>query len=774
MRPRPTLLLLLLLAVPLAGAATDPGARDPLEPSGDVEVTAATLARANGRIVYGTTDPGDNIADPPTLPGGDEEPGPNVEVWFVYEPDGLQELETGTVDPPQCTAGPTEEGTLGTNEDCKTAVSLLATNDLGTRQVVAGVSELGVVLLFQPLVGSPSRLLIEDAQEVAFLDMDAAGQAVAVAYRIGVDTWRVVSYAWSDPEDGSGAVSEPWGEDEHETLPARPTGLSMADDGAYFAVSAGETYIRYDADSDSPPRTDNQFPGTGESVAMAGDDEHTSVMGTSAGRLTLHDDATLKNDQLLNFRRADSPITTVAITDDASIIAWGNGAGTFGMGLFQNGIFQVLGEFDVQDEPDAIALDGTGETAAVLVGNTLHLFGRSGNEVLALWNHTPEPAQGASNIGALSITGDGSMILAAHSSGVLLYDAVLGVEVEGDSPTLTPGQEGTLTLRVTNTGNRLATTELDPEDLDGWVVTPAVDEVVVAPDETVQVLVAVTPAASAEPGPATVTFITNVNGTDVTHEVGVDLERVIDWAVDMREGAPDALSVDAGQPGVFRLYVENRGNTPRAAPLRLTVSEDDWDVRFESGTGTIDPGTRADLDVRVTPPAGALELDEATVTVRLDGFGNPIELRAVVGAVFDVRLEAPGGITIEDGRSHTFNVTVRNTGNTQDDARLSFGDLPAGWEGRFSFGLMEHTVRDIAPGDQSRVQVTIEVPVGSESATPYIVSLYASGSGDAEAEEEILVTVVEPAPEDPDNGSPGLPLVGLLAAVGVAFAVRRR
>lgn len=753
---RSTLLLLLLLATPLASAATDPGARALIA---DDATTAGLMAPASGNLILGTRDSGSN-----NIVTGDN---PTEEVWFVMDPLGTSDLETGNVDIAACSE---QSRAIGSGDDCKTAVALMATNDAGTRHAFTGLSESGLVLLLHPNDGTPNRIVIPNAIDVLLLDIDASGSAVAVAYQTGVNQYAIMAYRWE------GDDVTPW--DDPVALTSAPTGLSVAGDGFHFAVTAGETYYQFRINDGTGAYKDNQFPGTGRSVAMAADAKHTTVMGSSLGRLVFHDDETAANDQKLNFKRAESPITTIAITDDASILAWSNAAGTFGMGSYKNDVFQVLAEFALGAEPDAIALDAAGETAAVVIGKDVYLFGREENTVLQLWKNTPLPAAtGQSNLGTVSISADGETVLVPRTDGLLVYDAIHNLDVTGNTPTLTPGVEGTLTLRFANTGNRLAATDITPVAPAGWTVVPSQDAVVVAPDKTVEIPVLVTPAANAEPGTTPIEFITNINGTAVTHSVDIKLDRVVDWAIGMREDAAQILSMNAGTPGTFQMYVENLGNTKRPAPLRLSVSNAAWEAEFTSGDGDIAAGAKENLDVKVTPPANALELEEATITVRLDGFGDPVVLRAVVGAVFDIKLDAPGGLEAEAGKATTFNVTVKNDGNTADGATIAFGDLPAGWEGRFEFGLTEATVRDIPAHGSKRVEVTIDIPLGETLNTPFLVFLEASSFGDPqnEVEKQVLITVVEAKVDKPDGeDSPGLPLVGLLAALGVAAVVRRR
>ncbi len=758
MRLRPTLLLLLLAATPLASATVDPGARDLLEFAG---TTAGALAAENGRILVGTTDPGDNT---PQGPGGTD-PGHDEAVWFLLENDGARERDIGPADPTECDNAPLHG--FGSGEDCKSPVEAVAIDAAGDRVVVVARSNNGIVLRFDPFSGGHTTLAEAAGAGTPLVDIDRAGETAAVAYQSGALSWSVMVYDWSGD-----AAKEAW--TEAATLPARPTGFDLSSDGEVLTVVADESYFRFSTGSNSPT-TDDAFVGTGASVAVASDDQHVSVMGTSAGRLRFHSDATVTDDRLLSFKRQDSPITSTAITENATVVAWGNGAGTLGIGQYApaSNVFQVIFETDVGAEPDHVALSEDGTVVVAVAGDTLHAFGRDGLEAFPLWNATV-----AGNLGTLSVTDDGETILVPTADGVQLFDAVHALNVTSDAPLLKPGEAGELVLRLRNEGNRLVSTPITIEPQPGWTIEPEADAVVVAPNQTVEVAVAVTPVATTAPGDYELEVQTvGPDGQAVTHDVPLMLEAVVDWAIGLRDDAKDTLSVDAGDPATFSLFIQNNGNTEAKAPIKLKVDEQGWTVSLASGDGKIQAGDTEDLDVVVTPPDDALELDEATITVSLDGFAEPVELRAVVGAVFGVELELPPGITVEAGKSTTFDVTVTNVGNTEDGARVRFGNLLADWTGTFAFGVSETTVKDIAPKESKTVQAPLSVPADASTEAPVIIALSATSFGDTQGsvDDTLLVTVVEAQPEeDPDEESPGLPLVGLLAALGAAVVVGRR
>ncbi len=762
MRLRPTLLLLLLLAAPMASAATNPNGHDVITESG---ILAATMSSDNGRILYGIKDLGSNTPNPPTLPGDPSPPGAAEATWFLVDPGTSNEIETGDVDPAAC-----REPSQGLPADnCSTDTLKVASNALGTRLVATGRAEENKnVLLFQPVSGTPTRFEFTANGPIKYLDLAEDGSAVAIAYQGSPIKWHVRYFGWNS--DGS---ITPWA--NAKELSAEPVGLDLSEDGKVFVAIANEEFIRFFADSTDPAVVDDSFVGKGASVAVASNVAHTSVTGTTNGRLTIHVDSTTADDQKLNIRRQDSSITAVAITDDGKYIAWSNQAGTFGMGKYDvtSNVFQVLGETNIGAPAKQITLNGTGEVAAVLAGDNLHLFGRHDNQVYPLWK-----SEQKDNLGTVALRSDGQQVLVPHPGRIVLFDAIYAVNITGDHPTMVPGETAELTLKVRNDGNRLLTTPLISKPLPGWTAVPASANVVVAPNQTLEVKVAVTPSATASPGGYQLVFETlDPEGVATTHRADVSLATVVGWEMDVKQGKPLTLSVNAGEPGTFELAVINKGNTEVKAPVKLSVSDGAWKAEFTKGTGKIMPGATADLDVTVTPPADALELDEATITVRMDGFDDPIQLRAVVGAVFGVTLEIPSGITIIDGESKTFNVTVTNSGNTADGADVTFGELPPGWTGTFDFGLTTAAVKDIPAQSSRTIKATINIPLGEELGAPFLVLMHAVGYGDPldPSEDTMLVTVEERVIVPPETEeSPGIPSVVLLVALGAAAWVARR
>ncbi len=768
MRFRPTLLLLLLIAAPLTSAATDPNASTLVEESG---ILAAVMAKESGRVLYSTVDPGDNVPDAPadpTDPTGSAGPGPAEATWFLISPGSTTEIETGDVDPAVCR----ETGQGRPFEDCQTDAFMVASNRLGTRLVIAGhASGEGdsSILLFQPTDGTPVRHEVANRGPIEFLDLAEDGTAAAFVYQTSALKWHLGYVGWNDDN-----TLNPWSSEKE--LPGKPTGFDLSEDGKVITVVSGEDYLRYSANHGTEAIKDDSFVGQGASVAVAANVAHTSVTGTTNGRLVIHVDSTSPDDQKLNIRRQDSSIDTVAITNDGTYIAWSNEAGTFGMARYDAGsnLFQILGETNIGVAADQISINDAGEVIAVLAGDDLHMFGRHDNTVYPLW----KSAQ-VGNLGTVSMRDDGEHILVPHGDRVVLFEAEHKVNVTGNSPTLVPGKAGELTLAIRNDGNRLLTTPLAALPLAGWTAVPEADSVVIAPNETVHVDVAVTPASTASPGGYEMMFETlDPEGEVIKHRVNISLTTVVDWEMDVKEGKPKTLSVTAGEPGVFELTVSNKGNTEAKAPLKLEISDGSWTADITSGGDDIMPGTTQDLDITVTPPDDALELDEVTITVRMNGFDGPIELRAVVGAVFDVDIEIPNGITLIEGTTKAFNVTIHNNGNTADGADVTPGPLPQGWALTFDFGQTTATVKDIAASGSRTIKATLHVPLGESIGIPFQIEVHAKGHGNplSPAKDNMLVTV-EAVPEIPaevDNDSPGAPTLFVVAAIGAAAWVARR
>lgn len=395
------------------------------------------------------------------------------------------------------------------------------------------------------------------------------------------------------------------------------------------------------------------------------------------------------------------------------------------------------------------------------------------DEVSPLWTVTRLASTDFADSGQRFIGHSGSTV-SAHQHA---YNA--DVTLEGPDA-IRPGDTTSIDVEVTNLGSLRDTFTLDTEDVPNtWTVDLNRTEVALLPGETATATLNLTPDARQDPGDVTFTLTATSDASPNNRVAGeashtVNVQEVAAAGVSVGQ---DRLEVDQGGTASFSADVANVGNTD--ATITLSVAQEaSWSVRIDGEAGNnadveLSPGEDQLLSIELDVPGGARKgsTNVVTLTAQPDGGGASEEatVELIVNPSYAAALSVPTEpIDVEPDERATFDVTVQNTGNTEETYTLRTHSNASNPEHLWSVSL-EGTSVTVAPDGSRTLEVTVEVPRGAELGESADVTFVARSTTTGEKVDEAAVTLQ--VPEDSDDTP--LPVLLVPASLGAAALVRR-
>ncbi len=304
-----------------------------------------------------------------------------------------------------------------------------------------------------------------------------------------------------------------------------------------------------------------------------------------------------------------------------------------------------------------------------------------------------------------------------------------------------PGTAVTYTLTVENTGDLADTFDITLDSL--WPGTPTVTEIALAPDATGTFDVVVTVPAGALAGAADTATVTVTSQSDDTATDSAALTTTASAVYGV--SLTPATAAAAGDPGTqvgYTLTVANTGNT--LDDFTLAADGADWTTLIVPTTLTdLAPGDTAEVSVTVTIPAGAGsgEFDDVGITVTSGG-----DPTVSAGAVLTTTANQVAGVTLTPetaagsglpGTSHTYTLTVENTGNAADVFDVAVESI---WTSTPSV-----TEITLAAGFTGNFDVVVTIPAGALAGAADTATVTVTSQADDTAADSAALTTTASA-----------------------------
>ena len=213
-----------------------------------------------------------------------------------------------------------------------------------------------------------------------------------------------------------------------------------------------------------------------------------------------------------------------------------------------------------------------------------------------------------------------------------------------------------------------------------------------------------------------------------------------------------SLNLNPGQEGTFTATLTNDGNSDWSVSMARTGERASW-VSFDGPSSGVLPygdgsGTKA-FDLIVMPDDSENAGSSNSITIQAKD-GNTIKCSKVVSIVLGQSFGAELSLTssslgpIEPGENRTSSLTVTNTGNGQDNLRISVSTPPSGWGVQLDQSTVTVNSRH-GSGKSVNVQYSVSVPLDAlaTESIELTFSVLPAGGGAAYQTKILTVTVSE-------------------------------
>ncbi len=750
------LLLVLLMATPVALGQVEPNRRSEPALTGSSTFAAAALADFTHHIVGGTLDPA-------------PAPGPGLlsdslhtNVWFMWDSSGGR-LQAGHADTPNCDPNSATPDVEALATLCDGDAVAVAVSQNGDRAVVA--SHVG---------SARSRLLLITAQQglrfgmevsglIQAVDLDGPGDriAVAVAGSGSEVPHRVLVLGWLN-------TSPPILE---LLLENAPIAIDLSTEGSLVVFAAGAAHR---VPIGSGGTHGNLIQSVARDVAVASDSAHWSVAGYANGEVAVFSKDHTPT-QAFSRHPSNQAQQAVAIREDANGFAAGDAAGILRYySLDREAATGALADtrtLDAGITDIAFSRDGTYLIAGSSAGEVA-LF-RVAAKLEPIWTDRL-PAR----VVSVDISADGEVAMAASGSEIAIYPALHQLIAPPLSPiTVAPRAVQNVTVAYQNAGNRAETVTVTPGAPDGWSATANPATFVIPLQGQGETRVQVSVPAFTPPGRYTIAVAHSLGGRPAGETpLLVDVAEQRGWG--MTVGAP-SKAVTPGQTVTFPVVVQNQGNVADGTGLAVSVDRADWIATVTPPRLDLAAGATANVTISLQAPAEAAELDAATVTLVVEAQRSvTFAFTGKVGAAFQPTLLVPSSARVVQGESALIPLSVRNDGNAPDSFDLSISGAPLLWTVVFETGLPTHRFNSVGPGETATVNLKVQAPFDADVNQTVVLRGAVMSLGDpTRSDARTFLVGVQPAEagevEAPEEESPGVSVLGVLLAVGLLAARRR-
>ena len=246
--------------------------------------------------------------------------------------------------------------------------------------------------------------------------------------------------------------------------------------------------------------------------------------------------------------------------------------------------------------------------------------------------------------------------------------------------------------------------------------------------------------------------VTTPNPTEeITDTVDLDLEVPVLKECSMSL-SKTSLNLNPGQEGTFTATLTNDGNSDWAVSMARTGERASW-VSFDGPSSGVLPygdgsGSKT-FDLIVVPDDSENAGSSNSITIQAKD-GNTVKCSKVVSIVLGQSFGAEISLTtsslgpIEPGENRTSSLTVTNTGNGQDNLRISVSTPPSGWGIQLDQSTVTVNSRH-GSGKSVNVQYSVSVPLNAlaTESIELTFSVLPAGGGAAYQTKILTVTVSE-------------------------------
>lgn len=241
-----------------------------------------------------------------------------------------------------------------------------------------------------------------------------------------------------------------------------------------------------------------------------------------------------------------------------------------------------------------------------------------------------------------------------------------------------------------------------------------------------------------------------------TITVTVTIEQIVAGVV----SAPPDQSGDPGDILVYTFTVQNTGNGPDTFGLKAKSSER-WPVNLPGGdtTGILAAGEAQAVDVELSIPSDEIVGTQDTLTLTATSqtdkkISGSDSVLTTVNQVAGVLVTAPKDKTGSPGQTITYNFTVQNTGNGEDNFDLEAASSQ-GWLVSLPDGDTTGTLQPAKTGKAStKVTVELTIPSDAPAGTSDELTLMATSQFDTRvsAKDSVTTTVTTRKRPSKDGG----------------------
>ncbi|MGB0474430.1 MAG: hypothetical protein ACPGK2_01200 [Candidatus Poseidoniaceae archaeon] len=213
-----------------------------------------------------------------------------------------------------------------------------------------------------------------------------------------------------------------------------------------------------------------------------------------------------------------------------------------------------------------------------------------------------------------------------------------------------------------------------------------------------------------------------------------------------------SLNLNPGQQGTFTATLTNDGNSDWSVSMARTGERASW-VSFDGPSSGVLPygdgsGTKT-FDLIVLPDDSENAGSSNSITIQAKD-GNTVKCSKVISIILGQSFGAELSLTtsslgpIEPGENRTSSLTVTNTGNGQDNLRISVSTPPSGWGVQLDQSTVTVNSRH-GSGKSVNVQYSVSVPLDAlaTESIELTFSVLPAGGGPAYQSKILTVTVSE-------------------------------
>ena len=283
---------------------------------------------------------------------------------------------------------------------------------------------------------------------------------------------------------------------------------------------------------------------------------------------------------------------------------------------------------------------------------------------------------------------------------------------QGQSISVTPGENLNLTISVTNIGNTDDLLTLSPsfsieysgQDNSVWT-SDGINSSRLGVYESESLTLGLTIPGNTWAGTvADLTLVGSSSGFDIDYNISIELNvaSVAGWRVNLSDTSLEVSPLG----GELNLSIEQKGNSP-ARPYFAKAGQG-WNVTLPNNGSIINPGESGSIIVNVTPPKDAIAGEVGVVTIRIsngNGAGQIVEQIPIrIGTEPGVSLGSKGSWKVNSNEHSWPTAWIENTGNDVAIIGIDIPNIPEGWD------LTGDNVIVLAPKEISGLPLQIKAP----------------------------------------------------------------